>query len=116
MKKALKQLINTLDKVFEEHEEVGDTDVREQMYEAVHKVFIVQQEGYTLPDRFGMFSDEGEKKVRAALVKFLVHPDVLAASKSLKTPEERLAAFQDADVESSEGNTYDEYFGHSEKP
>ena len=31
MKKALKQLINALDKVFEEHEEVGDTAVREQM-------------------------------------------------------------------------------------
>jgi hypothetical protein len=116
MKKALKQLINALDKVFEEHDEVGDTDVREQMYDAVHKGFIVPQPGYKLPARFGMFSDEGNELVRAALQRFLAHPEVVAASRSLKTPEARLAAFQDVDVESSEGNTCDEYFGYAEKP
>jgi hypothetical protein len=72
MKKALKQLINALDKAFEEHEEVGNTAVREQMYEAVHKAFIVPPTGYSLPAKFGMFSDAGDKKVRAALQKFLV--------------------------------------------
>jgi len=46
----------------------------------------------------------------------LAHPDVAAASRSLKTPEARLAAFQDTDVESSQGYTYDEYFGYAEKP
>jgi len=116
MKKSLKQLINALDKVFEEHEEVGDTDVREQMYDTVRKGFIVPQLGYAPPAKFGMFSDEGDKKVRAALQKFLAHPEVAVASKSLKTPEARLAAFQDTDAESSEGNTYDEYFGYAEKP
>jgi hypothetical protein len=98
------------------HEEVGDTDVREQMYDAVHRGFIVPQPGYELPAKFGMFSDEGDKLVRVALQKFLAHPDVVAAAKSLKTPEARLAGFQDTDVESSEGNTYDEYFGYAEKP
>lgn len=116
MKKALKQLIDALDKVFEEHAEVGDTDVREQMYDAVHKGFIMPQPGYKLPAEFGMFSDEGDRLVRTAMEEFLAHPDVAAASRSLKTPEARLAAFQDIDVESSEGNTYDEYFGYAEKP
>ena len=37
--------------------------------------------------------------VRAALQKFLAHSDVVAASKSLKNPEARLAAFQDTEVE-----------------
>jgi hypothetical protein len=98
MKKALKQLINTLDKVFEEHEEVGP------------------QPGYELPAEFGIFSDEGDRKVRAALKKFLTHPELAAAATRLKTPKERLDAFQDNDVESSEGNTYDEYFGYAESP
>jgi hypothetical protein len=115
MPKALKQLINALDKVFAEHKEVGDTDVREQMYYAVHKGFIAPRHGYALPAKFGMFSDEGDKKVRAALQKFLAHPEVAAASRSLKTPEARLAVFQNTDVESSAGNTYDEYFGDSAK-
>jgi hypothetical protein len=116
MKKALKQLFNALDKVFEAHEEVGDTQVREEMYDAVRKGFIVPTPGYKLPVKFGMFSDEGDKLVRAALQKFLAHPDLTAASKSLKTPQARLAAFQDPDVESSEGNIYEEYFGHSDSP
>jgi hypothetical protein len=116
MKKALKQLINALDKVFEEHEEVGDTAVREFMYDAVHKSLIVPQPGYELPDDFGMFSEEGNRKVRAALKKFFAHPEVAAAPTRLKTPKERLDAFQDGDVESSEGNMYDEYFGYAEAP
>ena len=112
MKKALKQLINALDKIFEQHEEVGDTAVREQMYDAIHKTFIVPQPGYMLPAKFGMFSEEADRMVRDALQKFLTHPDVAAAVQSLKTPEARLAAFQDGNVKSSEGNTSDEYFGY----
>ena len=116
MKKALKQLLNALDAVFEEHEEVGDTMVREEMHDAVHKAFIVPEPGYMLPTKFGMFSTEGDTLVRAALEKFFAHPEVTAAAKSLKTPEERLAAFQDTDVKSNEGNTYDEYFGDAPEP
>jgi len=116
MKKALKQLLNALDAVFQEHEEVGDTMVREEMYDAVRKAFIVPQPGYTLPAKFGMFSTEGDTLVRAALEKFLAHPEVTAAAKSLKTPEERLATFQDIEVTSNEGNTYDEYFGEATEP
>jgi len=116
MKKALKQLLNALDKVFEEHEEVGDTAVREFMYDAVHKSFVVPQAGYQLPDDFGMFSEDGNKQVKAALSRFLAHPDLLAAARQLKTPRERLDAFQDPEVESSEGNTQDEYFGYAEAP
>ena len=116
MKKALKQLIDALDKVLEEHEQVGDTAVREFMYAAVHKSFIDPQPGYALPGEFGMFSEEGDRKVRLALQKFLKHPEVAAAAARLKTAKERLDAFQDSDVESSEGNTYDEYFGYAEAP
>ena len=116
MKKALEQLINALDRVFETDEEVGDTAVREAMYDAVHKSFIKPVKGYTLPDDFQMFSPAGNKKVRAALAKFLAHPEVVTAAKGLKTPKERLAAFQNVEVESKEGNTYDEYFGYAEAP
>ena len=116
MKKALKQLLNALDKLIEEQEEVGDTAVREAMYDAVHKSFIVPQPGYVLPVEFEMFREEGNKKVREAVAKFLTHPDVAAAAKKLKTPKERLDAFQDADVESSDGSIYEEYFGTAESP
>jgi len=93
-----------------------DTAVREAMYDAVHKSYIAPASGYALPDEFGMFSPEGDKKVRAALAKFLAHPEVIAAGKDLKTPKQRLDAFQDSEVESNEGNCYDEYFGHADAP
>jgi hypothetical protein len=64
-----------------------------------------------MPDQFGLFSCKASQEVAKALKKFLAHPDVVAAAKKLKTPESRLAAFQDASTTSRDGNTYDEYFG-----
>ena len=116
IQKALKHLLNHLDEIFGQHEEIGDTAVREQMYDAVRNKFIVPRAGYNLPVKFGMLSDEGDKLIRAALQTFLEHPDIMAASKSLDTPETRLAAFQDMDVKSIRGNTCDEYFGYAETP
>ncbi len=95
IKKALKQFINDLDKIFSEHEELGDTDVRERLTIAVHKSFILQQSDYMVPSTFGMFSDEGNKKVLTAVQRFLAHPEVTAASKLLKSWDDRLGAFQD---------------------
>lgn len=116
MKKALKRLIDDLDAVSVEHEEVSDTDVREQMYDAVHKSFIAPFPGYALPDSFGMFSEDGDRKVLAAIRGFLAHPDLAAAAASLRTPEARLDAFQDIDVQSDSGNAQDWYFGYSDAP
>lgn len=114
MKKALKQLLNALDKLVEAgHDEVMDTDVREQMHEAIYKSFVEPEAEYRLPDEFGMFSAEGNQKVKNILTKFLGHPETSEA-KNLPTPKARLDAFQDIDVESSEGNTYDEYFGYND--
>lgn len=114
MKKALKQLINSLDKLADNgHDEVMDTDVREQMYDAVHQLLVEPQAEYELPDEFGMFSPEGNALVKAILAKFAAHPE-FAEAKKLPTAKERLDAFQDIDVESAEGNTYDEYFGYND--
>lgn len=114
MKAALKELIDDLDAIVEEHDELGDTDVREQMADSVHKTFVDPIPGYTLPHTFGMFSNEGNEMVRSALQKFFQHPEVTAAAKSLTTPQARLDGFQDIAVESESGNTYDEYFGYSD--
>ncbi len=112
MKKSLKALLNAMDKIFEQHEELGDTAVREQMREAIEKALLAPVAGYMVPDEFGMFSPEADAKVRAALVKFIEAARVEAAR--LTSREDRLRAFQDVSVESSEGNTYDEYFGYDD--
>lgn len=115
IKKALKQFLTALDKISEKHEELGDTDVREQMYRAIYRGFIEKKRGYSLPERFGLFRNDGNALVRSALQNFLAHPEVKAASKALKTREDRFAAFQDVDVETTEGHTFFEYFGYSNR-
>jgi hypothetical protein len=110
VKEALKKLLDSLEGIASEHEEVTDTDVREQMYEAVFHGFIVQTPGYTLPQSFGMFEPAGNAMVRAAFAEFIP-----AANQSgLASPEQRFAAFQDSSVLSRQGNAYDEFFGHAE--
>jgi hypothetical protein len=114
--KALKQLLTVLDAIFDKHEEVGDTVVREKMTDAIYFGFIEPQRQYKLPAAFGMFSERGNQIVHSAIEKFLAHLEVVAASKTLKTAEERIKAFRDNDVKSVEGNTFSEYFGYTNKP
>jgi hypothetical protein len=112
MKKALKALLNAMDRIFEEHEELGDTAVRERMRDAIERAVLDPVAGYALPEEFGMFEPAGDAKVRAALAKFIEAAGREAAG--LTTRADRLRAFQDVGVESREGNTYDEYFGYDD--
>jgi len=114
MQDKLKCLLDDLDKIAENHEEVGDTDVREQMSDAVLKLFIIPVEGYELPGEFGMFSNEGNTAVKNALEKFLQNVQGLIGSQGFDTPEHRLQAFQNEDIESDDGMYYDDYFGYIE--
>ncbi|HMP01200.1 MAG TPA: hypothetical protein PKC45_01745 [Gemmatales bacterium] len=114
MKKALKVLLNDLDKVAEEFDEVTDTDVREQMRDAIEKAVLDPVRGYKLPSAFGMFEPEGDAQVRAVLAKFIAAAKAEAKAAGLKTRADRLRAFQNIDVESRAGNFYDDYFGHDD--
>jgi hypothetical protein len=115
IKKALKQLLTALDRIYAKHEEVGDSDVRDRMYAAIYRSFIQPQRGYALPAKLGMFTDKGNELLRMALHKFLTHPEVLAASRALRSPQDRFAALQDNDVQTSNDTTWFEYFGYSNK-
>jgi hypothetical protein len=113
MEDALLKFLIALEKIGEEHEELYDTDVREQMYDAVINSFINPKEGYILPVEFGMFSSEGNSAVRSVLERIL--PEFLSASSNegLDTPLKRLLSFQNENVETpGEGNFYDDFFGY----
>lgn len=112
MKKSLQALLNAMDKIEDEFEEVTDTDVRERMREAIEHALIEPVPGYVLPDEFGMFEPEGNAKVKAALAVLITAAKAEAAG--LKTRADRLRAFQNIDIESRNGKTYDEYFGYDD--
>jgi hypothetical protein len=116
MKTALKRLLDDLDEISERHEEVGDTDVREQMYVAIRKGFIMPEAGYVVPSSFGMFSWSGNRRVRVAIARFLADPELASVSKACQTPHARLDWFQDGEVRSNTGTVYDEFFGYATEP
>jgi len=113
MKSHLKKLLDNLDCIAERAEEVCDTDVRERMSEAVQNMFIVPRDGYFLPKEFGMFEPENDQKVRSALKTFFDGVTPLIGELGFKTPQERLDAFQNENLESEEGSFYDDYFGYA---
>lgn len=109
----LSQLLNSLDKIGKINDEIGDTDVREKMSKAIHRTFIEPVGSYELPDEFGMFSDEANRLVKSALESFLNSVIPKIGSAGLASENERMNAFQDDDIESSEGMYYDDYFGYA---
>lgn len=110
----LHTLLNLLDTIAETSEEVGDTDVREQMGDAIHKGSLDPEDDYELPSTFGMFTDAGDKSVRNAISVFLTSVKPKIGSRGLGSPGERLHAFQDDEIKSSKGMFYDDYFGWAE--
>jgi hypothetical protein len=67
MEQLLRLLLEDLEAVEAEHPEVGDTDVRELMRDAIHDGFINPKAGFSLGEEFAMFTREGNRKVREAL-------------------------------------------------
>ncbi len=113
VEEALRQLSEGLESVGERCEEICDTDIREQMYDAIISVFIDPKYEYVLPTEFGMFTPEGNGAVYQALARFLLPLVTAASAAGLSAPRERLLAFQNDGVETSgEGNYYDDFFGY----
>jgi len=66
----LSGLLTELEVIGANHEELYDTDVREQMSMAVVEIFLRGNGQYELPDSYGMFSVAANRKVHDALSKF----------------------------------------------
>jgi hypothetical protein len=109
IKSALMVLLDELDRLAIEHPELTDTEVREEMGNALLAALVSRGDGHSLPKRLGMFSERGNRDVRRALAAYLksVSGEMVDAS-----PAECLAALQDCTVCSRQGTKYDMYFGH----
>jgi hypothetical protein len=116
MEKVLLKLLQDLETIEEEHEEIGDTAVREAMTAAIHDGFIKPKAGFVLGEEFEMFTAKGNQRVKAALTRFLKRAEAVAQKEGLVKPRARLDAFQNLEVQTAEGNVYADYFGFAEKP
>ena len=111
MDELLLQLLESLDSVAKDHEEIGDSDCREQMGHAVFYGFIKPQPDYLMPYDFGLFSDEANAEVRLALIRYIDAANQLASELGINGFHQRLAAFQNGDVWSVARSSFDDYFG-----
>lgn len=112
MPSHLKTLMEELERIGRTHGELYDTDVREQMTEAVMKSFIAPETGYILPERYGLFEEEGNARVREAIEAYVTGVRQSAERIGLASPVERLAAFQDQEVHTDDEEQYpDDFFG-----
>jgi hypothetical protein len=108
---VLLELLRRLEAVGDEHGELFDSDVREAMDDAVFYGFIKPKPGYTLPDKFAMFTPEGDRKVREVLAWFLPVAREAAERARLDTLHKRLRAFQNLDIRTARKNDYNDFFG-----
>lgn len=115
LRHELRTLLASLLAVAREHPEIFDTDVRERMFEAVYHGFLKPQADFVLPSSFGMFSDEANQQVKEALGLYIQNAGARAEEIGMVDPNERLAAFQDdeVEVEDMEEGTLapDDFFG-----
>jgi hypothetical protein len=111
MQAILRRLLDRLDAIAEQHGEVSDTAVRDAISDAVFDGFLRPVSAFVLPDRYAMFSDEGDLLVKRALAEFLQAANHSAAEAGLSTFHQRLSALQDVDVRSAGGSYYDDYLG-----
>jgi hypothetical protein len=109
MEPVLLELLHRLEAIGE----LFDSAVREAMDDAVFDGFIKPRPGYVLPDKFAMFSDQENRRVKEALVWFLPAAWEAAERDGLDTFQKRLAAFQNLAVRTERQNDYNDFFGRS---
>ena len=116
LKDAVKRLFDTLEEIGDAHEELYDTDVREQLAETLDFAFV---SGHRLPSTrlsYGMFSVKGDVMVADAVLTFLKEALPAAAAEGIAVGVARHSALQDASIVTNRQQHYDSFIGHSDSP
>jgi hypothetical protein len=115
MENLLHELLGRLERLGETHGELYDSEVREQMGDAIMEGYVRRSPGYRLPDRFGMLSEAADAEVRAALAAYIEGANTHAEEIGLASFHARLAAFQNPAVriDPAIAVDYDDLFGHT---
>ena len=110
----LKELLNRLGRVGNDHEEVYDTECRDRMSHAVFDGFIRRLDDFVLPSDLGLYSPEANASVREALAVYIDEANAKAVALHLTSFHHRLSVFQNGDLKSDGGDYFDDFFGYSD--
>jgi len=113
METILKKLLDQLEAIGNDHEELFDSDVRQNMSDAIFYGFIRGRSDFIIPDDLGMFSEEANKQVKFAITTFITDANHEAKQAGIHRFHDRLNAVQNNSVDSFGGLFYDDFLGHS---
>ena len=110
MRAPLVGFLDGLETIGDQHEEVYDTDVREQVGAVTEQVLVTKSGPLVVADELGMFSPEANRAVSEAMRTYLA--EAVPAADELRLDEAaRRAAVWDGEAASSRGTPVDEFLG-----
>ncbi len=107
----LAQLLNTIDRLGQSFPSVYDRTVRAASTKVVFRLFVQPLDGYRPGHEFGLRNRNADRLLRNALLDYCAAANsVTSKNEDCSSIRSRLLAFQNADVESSHGNTHADFF------
>src|SRR4051794_19437290 len=113
MEQAILELLRQLQAIEQDHDGLGDTNVRDHMGADVFHGFLKPRPGFTPSGEYGL-TPQANRLVAAALGKFCTSAGAAARREGLKTFQQRLAAFQNPQTCLAGDVNYNDYFGFRE--
>lgn len=71
IRECLLRLLNDFEQIGDEHEELFDSEVREQVGNALMEAFVRRTEDFAVPTNLGMFGEAGNSMVQSAIIRFV---------------------------------------------
>ena len=113
MEELLRIFLERLEFIGESNEELFDTDVRQTMSNVIVDGFVRAEDNHVFPDEYGMFSAQANSDVKFALEQYVLAANETAKDLNIIEFHDRLAAVQNEQVRTKQGNDYEEFLGHS---
>jgi hypothetical protein len=110
MEKALRQFLARLEAIDEDHDGLGDTNVRDHMRDDILRGFLRLEPGFEPAGEYDL-DPEANRLVSRAIARFVEAARIAAAGAGITTFHGRLAAFQNPAVRTEEGSDYNDFFG-----
>lgn len=113
IRECLMRLLTDLERIGDVHEELFDSEVREQAGEALMEAFVRQTSSYKIPETLGMPTDDANSLLRSTIIKFVECAIPICEAERIILFHERLSLLQDDNVRTECGSDYDEFIGHT---
>lgn len=113
IRECLFDLLTNLERIGDDHEELFDSEVREQAGNVLMDLFVRQAIDCEIPVSLGMSNDQGNAVLRAAIMQFVDCATPICDAYGVAGFHDRLSLLQDNAVLTIAGNDYDDFIGHS---